>query len=98
MSFHHVALFRWQPGVTDDHVAQVTGGLEALAETLEGCESYACGPDLGVREGSFDYGVVAAFESKDAWQAYIDHPEHVRVAQELIVPHITERATVQLEV
>lgn len=97
MSFRHVALFRWQPGVTAEQVAEITRSLGALAETLERCESYACGPDLGLRENSFDYGVVAAFESKDAWQAYVEHPEHVRIAQELITPNAAERASVQIE-
>lgn len=97
MSFLHVALFRWQPGVTAEHVAEITRSLGALAETLAGCESYACGADLGLRENSFDYGVVAAFESKGAWQAYVEHPEHVRVAEQLIAPNVSERASVQLE-
>lgn len=97
MSFRHVALFRWQPGVAAEQVAEITRSLRALAETLEGCESYTCGPDLGLRENSFDYGVAAAFGSEDAWQAYIEHPEHVRIAEQLIAPNVSERASVQLE-
>ena len=96
MAFHHIALFRWQAGTTDEQIAGVTGALEALAETLDGVKSYACGPGLGLSETSYDYAVIAAFDDRAAWDAYMANAEHDRIRSELILPIVTERAGIQL--
>jgi quinol monooxygenase YgiN len=97
MAFHHVVLFRWQPGVTAEQLEEITAALQALSATLEGCESYSCGPGLGLSETSFDYGVVARFRDRAAWDAYMADAEHDRIRAELILPIVTERAGIQLE-
>ena len=97
MAFHHVALFRWQPGTSETTVAEVTGALRALSATLDGLESYACGPGLGLLETSLDYGVIAAFRDRAAWDAYMADAEHDRIRTELIGPIVVERAGIQLE-
>lgn len=97
MAFHHVALFRWQPGTTDEQVTEVTGALRALASTLRGVRSYACGAGLGLFPFSSDYGVVAAFEDRSAYDEYMASAEHDRIRAELIAPIIAERAGIQFE-
>ena len=98
MSFHHVALFKWQPGTSDDQVTPVTSSLQALAATLSGVVSYACGATLGLTPTTYDYGVVAAFEDRAAWDTYMADPEHDRIRSELILPIVAERAGIQFEV
>lgn len=95
--FHHVALFRWLPGTSAEQIAPIAPALEALAATLSGVGSYACGPGLGLSATSFDFGIVAAFEDKVAWDAYMANEEHDRIRAELIAPIVAERAGVQLE-
>jgi hypothetical protein len=95
--FHHVALFRWKAGTTPEQLAPITPALQALAATLRGVESYACGPGLGLSETSYDFGVVAAFEDRAAWDEYMANEEHDRIRSELIVPIVAERAGIQLE-
>ena len=97
MPFRHVALFRWQPDATPEQIAAVTPALEALATTLSGVRSYACGPGLGLTPVSYDYGVVAEFEDRAAWDAYMADEEHDRIRTELIAPIVAERAGIQLE-
>lgn len=97
MAFHHVALFRWHPDTTPDQVEPITPALLALAETLDGVESYDCGPGLGLSETSYGFGVVAAFADKTAWDAYMANAEHDRIRSELILPIVAERAGIQLE-
>src|SRR3954447_121383 len=97
MSFRHVALFRWQPGATPAQIDAVTPALEALAATLSGVRSYTCGPSLGLSPTSYDYGVVAEFEDKAAWDAYMANGEHDRIRTELIAPIVGERAGIQLD-
>lgn len=95
--FQHVALFRWQPGTTAEQVEPVAPALRALAATLSGLRSYECGPGLGLSETSYDFGVVAAFEDKAAWDAYMANEEHDRIRSELIAPIVAERAGIQLD-
>lgn len=97
MAFHHVALFRWQPGVTPEQLAPIAPALQALAATLDGVVSYGCGPGMGLSETSYDFGVVAVFEGKPAWDAYMANAEHDRIRAELIVPIVAERAGIQFE-
>ena len=95
--FHHVALFRWKPGTTEAQLEPIAPALRALAATLDGVESYACGPSLGLTETSYDFGVVATFESKAGWDAYMANEEHDRIRAELIAPIVAERAGLQTE-
>jgi hypothetical protein len=95
--FHHVALFRWKPGTTPEQTDRVAPALQALAATLPGLVSYACGPGLGLFEFSSDFGVVAVFEDKAGWDAYMANEEHDRIRSELIAPIVVDRAGIQFE-
>jgi hypothetical protein len=95
--FHHVALFRWQPGTTPEQVEPIAPALLALAATLDGLVSYTCGPSAGVTDTSYDFGLVAVFESKAGWDAYMADAEHDRIRAELIAPIVAERAGLQTE-
>ena len=97
MAFHHVALFRWQPGVTAEQTDEVTRALQAVSSQLEGCLAYACGPGLGLYEFSADYGVVASFADRAAWDGYMANAEHDRIRSELILPIVAERQGIQFE-
>jgi hypothetical protein len=97
MAFHHVVLFRWKPGVTAEQIDHVTASLRALSAGLGGCRAYACGPGLGLSDFSSDYGVVATFDSREAWEDYMADPEHDRIRSELILPIVAERAGIQME-
>jgi hypothetical protein len=97
MSFRHVALFRWTPGTSPEQIAAIAPALQALASTLAGLRSYACGPGLGLTPVSYDFGVVAEFDDKAGWDAYMADEEHERIRTELIGPIVAERAGIQLE-
>lgn len=97
MAFHHVVLFRWQPHVTAEQIDHLTASLRALSAGLGGCRAYACGPGLGLSDFSSDYGVVATFDSREAWDHYRTDPEHDRILSELILPIVAERAGIQFE-
>jgi hypothetical protein len=92
----HVAVFQWLDGTTDDQVAVVAEALRALPAQIDSIRSYTVGPDLHLGEGRWDFAVVAEFDDADGYQAYVDHPAHQAVANELIAPIRSERAHVQL--
>jgi quinol monooxygenase YgiN len=96
MSFRHVVQLRWQPGTSAEQAERLRSALLALAETLEGCESYVCGPSAGAVPTSYDFGLIATFADKAAWEAYMGNAEHDRIREDLINPHVAERATIQI--
>ncbi|MGK2930330.1 MAG: Dabb family protein, partial [Acidimicrobiales bacterium] len=58
---------------------------------------YVVGPDLGRSDGSASLAIVADFDSWEGYEAYRDHPDHVAVATEKIVPVLSGRSVVQHE-
>jgi Stress responsive A/B Barrel Domain len=96
--FRHVILMRFAPGTTDEPRRAVLDGLRALPAQIPEIRDYQVGADLGLRDGSYDIGLVALFDDEQGWRTYLDHPAHVAVVTELIAPHVQDRASVQFEV
>ena len=92
-----MALFVWNDDVTDEQVAAVTAGLEALAKVVPGIEHYEFGPDLGINDGNARYGIVADFASEADYVVYRDHPDHQAFIAEVIRPIVKSRSAVQHE-
>ena len=97
MPFRHVAMFRWAEHVDADHVQRVREAYDELMSRTSGLRHHAHGADVGMSEGTFDYLVVADFDSVADWRAYRDHPSHVLLVEELISGHVVERAVGQLQ-
>ncbi|MDQ3475588.1 MAG: Dabb family protein [Actinomycetota bacterium] len=93
----HLVTFSWRPDVTNDDVVAVIEGLGSLPAQIPELLSYRFGPDLGLREGNADFAVAAVLESPDTLPAYLDHPEHQRIATEFIAPLVATRQAVQIE-
>jgi hypothetical protein len=96
--FRHIALFRWTEGTTDAQVDAITTELRKLPEAIPEIAAYRCGPDVGLVDGNFAYGIVADFADEADWQVYHHDPTHLAVIADVIRPHLAERAAVQLEV
>jgi hypothetical protein len=95
MSFTHIVTFKWtEPSFAAQPVADA---LQAVVATLDGVQSYVCGPDINLSPGSYDFAVVGTFDDRDSFVTYRDHPEHQRIINEMIVPHLDARTVVQLE-
>jgi hypothetical protein len=96
MTVRHVVVFRWHPDVTSDDVAAIDEALAALPAQIPALRAYHHGPDLGLGEGRWDYGIVAECDDEAAWRAYDRHPAHQQVVTEVLRPRIAERAAVQI--
>ena len=92
----HIAMFRFSPESTDDQRQAAVDGLRALPELVPSIRGFEVGLTLGFVDEGADLAVVALFEDEAGWRAYIDHPEHRRVADTLIAPIRIERSTIQL--
>ena len=93
--FHHMVMFRFRTGTTQDDINAITEGLAALPGEIEAIESYHVGPDAGITDGAWDFGVSATFTSEDGYALYASHPAHVAVIQKHITPVVDEIARVQ---
>jgi hypothetical protein len=74
---------------------QRRAGVEMLRESgaaNPAVKSYVVGPELG---GEFEYGAVYVFEDLDGYDAYLNHPAHVR--EELWgIPHLEKFAAIDV--
>jgi hypothetical protein len=94
----HIAVFRWAEGTTPEQIDAVARGLRALPEQVLSVRSYEVGADLGLGEGRWDFAVAATFDDPAGYQAYVDHPAHRAVAEDLIGPIKADRAHVQMRI
>jgi hypothetical protein len=93
----HVATFRWTDSTSDDDIAAVEEGLAGLPAAIPEISTYRFGRDAGINEGTYDFAVVADFETADDYLVYRDHPTHKALLAERIAPHVATRASVQFE-
>jgi len=92
----HVVVFRWNVGTSPAQVAAIAAALDRLPAQIPELLSYHHGPDLGLGEGRWDYGIVAECADAEAWGVYDRHPAHQHAVIEVIRPHVAERAAVQI--
>lgn len=93
----HIAMFTLKDDAPQGTVEHLEEGLFLLAQTIEEIYAYTYGADLGLRDGTWDFAVVADFETPDDFRAYADHPDHVAFIQERLTPVLDQRASLQFE-
>jgi hypothetical protein len=94
----HTVLFHWTAEATE---AQIDGVLSRLAELpaqIPQIRRYEFGRDLGFSEGTWDMALVADFDTKADWEAYLSHPTHRSAVTEATGPITEELIRVQYEV
>ncbi|CAM3786645.1 hypothetical protein GCM10009799_40160 [Nocardiopsis rhodophaea] len=97
MALRHIALFRWTDDVTSAQVQEVVDGLSRLPSRIPELRAYTFGRDLGISEGTYDFGVVADLPDEKALAVYREHPDHQAVLA-VMRPLIADRASVQIRV
>jgi hypothetical protein len=97
MTVRHIVLFRFTDSASDEQIAALSAGLDALPTAIAEIRSYIHGRDLGLRAGNWDYGVVAQFDSVEDFHVYREHPDHQALVRDLLDPISEERASVQLD-
>ncbi len=91
----HVVMFRLAPDAPPETPRRLEEGLAELARSIPEIERYEYGADRGLREGNFDFCLVADFADADAFRRYVDHPDHRRFVAERLTPVAAERIAVQ---
>jgi len=91
----HVVMFRFKEEAGEAERRSVSEGLSALPDSIPEIVRYDHGSDLELREGNFDYVLVAEFADAQAFERYVGHPEHQRFVRERLTPAASERVAVQ---
>jgi hypothetical protein len=90
-------MFRWSDDATEEAKAAVADALSGLPSAIPEIRRYEFGGDLGLREGNWDFAVVADFDDADGYRAYSADATHQQVIADHIAPNTVERAAVQYE-
>lgn len=93
----HVAVFTFGPEMTDERAEQLAQELRAMALRIPSIKRYTAGPNLRLRPGGADFGVVAVLEDQAGVDAYLDSPAHVDLVATTIAPFLVQRQAVQIE-
>ena len=93
----HIALFRLKENAPPTAPQDLREGLNRVAQAVPDIAAYRYGADLGLREGNFDFGVVADFVDAASFEAYVNHPEHQAFLKERLTPVLADRVSLQFE-
>lgn len=94
----HVAMFEFEEGVTSDQVDALDNALSTLPDLVDEIRVYAFGRDLDLAGGTWDYVVVADFDTEDGYRTYASHPDHLAVVAGVVKPLVAASRRVQFEI
>lgn len=98
MGLQHMVIIQFKPGTADEQVAKLSAGLDSLPGSISQIRSYTHGASAEIRPGAWDYGVVAEFDSREDFEAYLTHPDHVALVRDLLDPISAARVSVQFTI
>lgn len=82
----HIVLFKFKPQITSATVKDIFKELAQLQQLIPGITHFAGGSyssNEGLNQG-YTHGFLMTFESVEARNHYLPHPEHERVKQEIL--------------
>ncbi|GAA5183568.1 hypothetical protein GCM10025771_35470 [Niveibacterium umoris] len=77
----HVVLLKFKPGVSADSAAarEAHAAMCALPAKVPLIKAWKCGFNTTPDVSGWDYVLVSGFDSREALEAYFDHPDHLKV-------------------
>ena len=97
MALRHVAWLRFKDEVSPERIDEHLAACRALVGPVPVLENLECGPNLSDRAGGFTHCIIVSLRNRDALAAYLEHPEHVPVA-EALVADLAELRVMDVEV
>ncbi|MBI9081996.1 MAG: Dabb family protein [Desulfobacterales bacterium] len=79
----HVVMMKFKDGTTDNQIAEIEQGLDALPDRIHEIQSYEFGRDMARSERSYDFALVSVFANLDTLKHYQEHPEHLKVVTKI---------------
>ncbi|ORB29923.1 Dabb family protein [Mycolicibacterium parafortuitum] len=91
----NVVLAKLKAGYDAAEVSSIQDGLRSLNTT--GTVRYTVGTDAGLRDGNWDFVIVADFEDVDAYRTYDEDTAHNELRARL-APFVDQIARAQFEI
>jgi hypothetical protein len=82
----HVVLMKWKEGATAEQIAAVDVAFAQLRDELDEIKSYEFGPDASIYRGNADYALIGEFNTEADLKAYVKHPRHLALLDEVTGP------------
>ena len=92
-----ITMIRFKPEVKADQIQAMAEGFQGLVNIVPTVSRFEFGPDLNIRDDTWDYALVIDFPDEEALFSYRDHPTHQSFANRFM-PLIDEVARVQYSV
>jgi len=97
MTVKHVAWLRFNDGVTGERINSHMDACRAMATRVPVVQSLECGASFTDRAEGFTHCIIVTLANRDALGLYLEHPDHVPVA-EALVKDIAELRVMDVEV
>ena len=96
----HIVLLKLKPDATAEQKAALLDGLIALKDKISGIESVSGGDDNSPegKQHGFNWGFVMTFADADARDAYLPHPDHKTLGQQLLRPIVDDVLVLDYEI
>ena len=96
----HIVLLKLKPETTSQQKTALLEGLCALKQKIPGIETVS-GGDNSSPEGKgkgYNWGFVMTFADAAARDAYLPHPDHKALGQNLLRPHVDDLLVLDYEI
>jgi hypothetical protein len=97
-TFRHLLMIKFGRDVTGEQKQALADGLAKMPQIMDFIRRYEFGPDLALSDDTFDFGLVADFDSEEDWRTYSNHPDHQLLVHNLVKPVADQLVRVQYEV
>ena len=75
-----ITLIRFKPEVKADQIQAMAEGFQGLVNIVPTVSRFEFGPDLNIRDDTWDYALVIDFPDEEALFSYRDHPTHLSLS------------------
>lgn len=84
----HMVLLQFKSGITQEEINTIFFEIAQLKNVIPAMKSYTYGVNCSIEHlnKGFTHGFVMDFEDIIGRNDYVNHPEHNRVAQQVILP------------
>ena len=93
-----IVLIQVKPDTTDEQIAGVLTGAEAMLAKQPGVRAYTVRRDLGLRDGNMSLAALIDFEDEAAYLTYIASEAHTRFSREVVAPIREQSVRCQIRV
>src|SRR5436309_10637989 len=97
MALRHVAWLKFKDGVSPERIESHLQACRSLVGRVPAVQNLECGPNLSDRAEGFTHCIIVSLRDRDDLPAYLEHPEHVPVA-EALAADVAELRVMDVEV